>query len=226
MAFTTTEFTKPPRPRWVLPVAIGAVVIALLAVLTIALVSTDEPDVVPMTGGPAPAQGLDLAAPPSKLEWKLIDGVRLPFSKVDGPAKVSGPLATGYSHTPQGAVVAAWQISTRLTTSTGYEQVMANQVRGSEAERTIVRQEVANVRNLTPNQFSARFAQPVAFQIVSYNDRFAQMYFATRSPDGGYDFTARAVLWDGKDWQYQLVSGLPALPNSTSIADFTTLEES
>lgn len=221
MAFTTAEFTKPPRPRWVLPIAIGAVVIALLAVLTIVLVSTDGPVGAP-AAGPAPAPGLDLTAPPSKLEWKLIDGVRLPFSKGDGPAKVSGPLATGFSHTPQGAVVAAWQISTRLTTSAGYEQVMANQVRGSEAERTIVRHEVANVRNLTPDQFSDRFAQPVGFQIVSYNDVFAQMYFAARSPDGGYDFTARAVLWNGKDWQYQLVSGLPALPNSTSIADFTT----
>lgn len=222
MAFTTNEFTKPPRPRWVLPVVVTAVVVALLAVVAAVVVgSADDGAPAVPAPRPAPTQGLDLTAAPTKLEWKLIDGVRLPFSG-DGPSKVAGPMASGYSHTPQGAVVAAWQISTRLATSADYEQVMANQVRGTEAQRTQVRLEVANVRNLTSNQFSARFTQPVGFRVVSYDNAFAQIYFAVQSPAGGYDFTPRAVLWDGKDWQYQLISGLPALPNSTSIADFTT----
>ncbi|NKR28845.1 hypothetical protein GS966_27755 [Rhodococcus hoagii] len=220
MTFTTTEYAKPKRPRWVLPALGGIVVIALIAALVLALTKQDDEQPTSPASTSAP-NAMDLTAAPAKLEWKLIDGVRLPYSKVDGPAKVAGPLATGYSHTPQGAVVAAWQISTRLAASADYERVMSAQVRGTEAERTQVRLEVANVRNLTPEQFSARFTQPIGFQIVSYDPTFAQMYFAVQSPDGGYDFTARAVLWDGKDWQYQLVSGLPVLPNSTSVDGFT-----
>ena len=220
MSLTTSQFNASRRPRWVLPVIVGTAGIAVLALITI-LIARPDPVSAPTPPPRGEVTGPDTNALPGKLEWKLIDGVRLPFSKVDGPARVSGPIASGYSHTPQGAVVAAWQISTRLAASADYEQVMAAQVRGTEADRTQVRQEVARVRNLTADQFSQRFTAPAGFQIVHYSDVFVQMYFATQSPTGGYDFTARAVLWDGKDWQYQLVSGLPSLPNSTSIADFT-----
>lgn len=221
MTFTTSEYTSPKRPRWVLPAIGGVVVIALVGVLALAVTMRDSPQPTSPAQRTSTPATIDLTAAPAQLEWKLIDGVRLPYSKIDGPAKVSGSLATGYSHTPQGAVVAAWQISSRLAVSTDYERVMATQVRGTESERTQVRQEVAEVRNLTPDQFSARFKQPIGFQIVSYDPTFAQIYFAVQSPTGGYDFVARAVLWNGKDWQYQLVSGLPTLPNSTSVAGYT-----
>jgi hypothetical protein len=40
----------------------------------------------------------------------------------------------------------------------------------------------------------------------------------------GYDVQARAVVWTQDGWQYQPVSGLDPLPNSTSLAGFTPLQ--
>lgn len=222
MTFTTTEYAKPSRPRWVLPAVVGMVVVALVAVVTaLVLNRSNDTPAAPAPSGPA---STNLTTPPRQLEWKLIDGVRLPYSKTDGPARIVGPLATGYSHTPQGAVVAAWQISTRMLTVPDYEQVLGTQCLGSEADRTQVRNGVTAVRSLSSDQFAAHFAQPIAYKFVAYGPYFAHLYFATPSPQGGYDFAGRAVVWSDRlqDWQYQLVSGLPQLPNSTSLDGFTT----
>jgi hypothetical protein len=160
-----------------------------------------------------------VAAAPRDLEWQLVNGVRLPVS-ADGPARTQGPIASGYAHSPAGAVIAAWQISTRMLTDTRYEQILATQVRADSGQRQQVRDQVTLVRNFTPEQFDVSFHQPVAFRIEHYDPTFATIYFAVPR-NGGYDFEARAVLWDDGDWQYQVDSGLPVFPNSTGLQGFT-----
>ncbi|WP_446225112.1 hypothetical protein ACTWPB_08365 [Nocardia sp. IBHARD005] len=224
--FTTREFAdhhapRDPRPprRWFLA-AVAAVLVAVVGIVAVAVIrdQTTHPTTSPTPGAVA------TATPPRELDWKLINGVRLPFG-VDGPAQVDGPRAHGYSRTPQGALVAAWQISTRVLTDTRYEQLLGTQVRADLGQQQQVRNAITQTRNLSAEEFEQAFRQPFAFQFVSYTTTFARIYFAVPSNKGGYDFARRAALWDGNDWVYQVDSGLPELPNSTALNGFTTFQE-
>ncbi|PXX53891.1 hypothetical protein DFR70_12612 [Nocardia tenerifensis] len=221
--FTTQEFAEGPARRgphaprrWLLAAA-AAVLIVIVSIVAIALIRDRTTDSATST---EPGT-LATATPPRELEWKLINGVRLPFG-ADGPAKVEGPRAHGYTHTPHGALLAAWQISTRVLTDVRYEQILSTQVRADLGQQQQLRNAVTQTRNLSPEEFDAAFRQPVAFQFATYTPTFARIYFAVPSSKGGYDFQRRAVLWDGNDWVYQVDSGLPELPNSTALKGFTT----
>lgn len=218
--FTTNEFDDRPRrtPRWVLPVV---VVVVVLVVAAIAWRLVERPDTGTATSTPT-AIGPDPVATPKGLEWRQVNGVRLPFG-ADGPARTEGPRAVGFAHTPQGAVLAAWQISTRLMTDSRYEQILNTQVRTDLAGQQQIRDAVTQVRNFDATQFSMAFAAPVGFRVEYYSPSFARIYFAVPSAkNGGYDFERRAVLWDRGDWQFQADSGLPPLPNSPTITGYTT----
>ncbi|WP_280402953.1 hypothetical protein [Nocardia brasiliensis] len=221
--FTTREFAERPAPRgprlprrWLL-VAVAAVLVVVVGIVVVALMRDRTTD----STTPATPGTVATATPPRDLEWKLINGVRLPFG-ADGPAQVDGPRAHGYAHTPQGALIAAWQISTRVLTDTRFEQLLGTQVRADLGQQQQVRNAVTRTRNLSSEEFEAAFRQPVAFQFATYTPTFARIYFAIPSNKGGYDFQRRAVLWDGNDWVYQVDSGLPELPNSTGLKGFTT----
>jgi hypothetical protein len=160
---------------------------------------------------------------PTGLEWKLVNGVRLPFSSSDGPTGMDGPQPIGFSHTPQGAMLAAWQLSTRLLTDPNTDGLL-QRVHGTLADQQQIRDEVTDVRGYTADQLAAAFAAPMAYKTDTYTTEFAAFYFAVPSSQGGYDFEARAVVWTATGWEYQLVSGLDPLPNSTSLTGFTPLQ--
>ncbi|MGV9679140.1 hypothetical protein ACWDSJ_27995 [Nocardia sp. NPDC003482] len=221
--FTTREFADHPARRgprlprrWLVAAAAAALIVALALVVTAVIHGRATDSASSPPSGPAAT-----ATAPRELEWKLINGVRLPFG-ADGPAHVDGPRAYGYTHTPQGALLAAWQISTRVLTDTRYEQLLGTQVRADLGQQQQVRNAVTQARNLSPEEAAAAFRQPVAFRFATYTPMFARIYFAVPSTKGGFDFQRRAVLWDGDDWVYQVDSGLPDLPNSTGLPGFTT----
>lgn len=221
--FTTNEFAdrRASRlPRWVPVVAVVVMMAAAAAVIVWRV--TDRSDTAASSSATSAGSGPDVAAAPPGLQWRQVNGVRLPFGS-DGPARVEGPRALGYSHTPQGAVLAAWQISTRLLTDTRYEQILSTQVRADHAGQQQIRNAVTQTRNLDSSQFARAFTAPAAFRIEYYSPTFARIYFAVPSADGGYDFARRAVLWDHGDWQYQADSGLPQLANAATLTGFTTL---
>lgn len=220
MSFTTREFADQTPGRrgkraWIIGVAAVVVALVIAAVAVIALRGGDSSTSTTPPTNTAPST----TEAPRDLEWKLVNGVRLPFG-ADGPAQVDGPLAHGFKHSPQGAVIAAWQLSTRLVTDPAYEQLLQH-VHGDLGEQQQIRDQVTKVRNFGPEEFTAAFQQPVAFKVAHFDEIFAAIYFAVPSPQGGYDFERRAVVWSGDDWEYQLSSGLPEMANSTGLAGFT-----
>lgn len=57
-----------------------------------------------------------VVAPPTGLMWQRVYGEPLPFSTSDGPTSITASgVPEGFSHTPQGAVLAAYQIVERAT---------------------------------------------------------------------------------------------------------------
>lgn len=220
--FTTNEFAdgKPRRvPRWVLPIV---VVVVVLVVAVIAWRVIERPDAGTATSSTTTPVGPDPVTAPKGIEWRQVNGVKLPFG-IDGPTRTDGPRAVGFAHSPQGAVLAAWQISTRVMTDNRFEQILNTQVRADLNQQQQIRDAVTQVRNFDSTQFAMAFPAPIGFRVEFYSPSFARIYFAVPSAkNGGYDFERRAVLWDRGDWQYQADSDLPLLPNATTLTGFTT----
>ncbi len=52
------------------------------------------------------SQAVPSDAPPSGISWALVNGYAAPTSPTDGPRHVDGVAASGYGHTPTGALLA------------------------------------------------------------------------------------------------------------------------
>lgn len=226
--FTTREF-KEWRPRRRMRLVVAVMGFVLVVGLIVWAVWGGPTSNTPSAGGarnssvPTISTTRPTQQPPTGLEWKLINGVRLPFSASDGPTGMDGPQPIGFSDTPQGAVLAAWQLSTRLLTAPDTEGLLTR-VHATLAQQQQIRNDVVQVRQFTADQLATAFASPVAYRFDYWAPTFAAMYFAVPSSQGGYDFQARAVVWTSAGWQYQPQSGLDPLPNSTSLAGFTSLQ--
>lgn len=221
--FTRREFDErrtiaPNVRRRMILVLLGVVGLIVALVVTGVVRAGDTRSELDADAGDGASSNESTTDVPRELEWRLVHGVRLPFGP-DGPADPD--RGTGYSHTPQGAVLAAWQLSSRLLLDPQYEHRLVD-ARGDQVARQTLRDQVTRVRNFSAEQFEAFFRRPIGFRIEHCDDLYCDMYFATQSPQGGYDFQRRTVLWNGTDWVYQLTTTLPALQNSTGISGFTT----
>ncbi|MFZ2511733.1 MAG: hypothetical protein WAW85_11685 [Gordonia sp. (in: high G+C Gram-positive bacteria)] len=66
--------------------------------------------VLPQTGKPSGGDG-----PPDGLMWQRVVAIPMPFSTSAGPTRISATgVPSGFSRTPDGAVLAAWQLGWRL----------------------------------------------------------------------------------------------------------------
>lgn len=226
--FTTREFReqRPRRRLWVTVTVLAAVLV--IGLIAWAAASGRTSSSSSPTGTRSPSLPTSSAMGPTQqapagLEWKQVNGVRLPFSPSDGPTGMDGPQPIGFRDTPQGAVLAAWQLSTRLLTDPDTDGLLSR-VHATLAQQQEIRGDVAQVRQFTADQLAAAFTPPVAFRFARWAPTFAAIYFAVPSSQGGYDFQARAVVWTEDGWQYQPQSGLAPLPNSTSLNGFTALQ--
>jgi hypothetical protein len=143
--------TDPARRRAQRQLAILAaavvLVLAVTALVAVRLLGSGGPEVGRggLEAGPEAGQGAGLpgraatpAASPGRapLTWREVAGVRLPFSAVHGPRVTDHGRAAGYSHTRQGAALAAVQVLDRTSATAGpvvYRPVLAGQVAGANA---------------------------------------------------------------------------------------------
>jgi hypothetical protein len=139
--------------------------------------------------------------------WQRVYGASVPFSTSDGPTSIEDGLAVGYSHTPQGAALAAAQIAYRLNARPGGRDLYVRQVRASAQQ--IAAYDQARTDGKLPDQQPERITRylvaPDAFQIENYADDMAIVRLAARGPvtDGKQLWAAvRLVLvWDAGDWR-------------------------
>src|SRR5688572_4150528 len=74
--------------------------------------TTTNPRANPRTPAVPPDTALPTAAPDGVV-WSLVGQAAVPTSADGGPQRLSGCAASGFAHTPVGALIAAAQISTR-----------------------------------------------------------------------------------------------------------------
>ncbi|MFC9440862.1 hypothetical protein [Nocardia sp. NPDC057030] len=139
--------------------------------------------------------------------WQRVYGASVPFSTSDGPTRIEDGLAVGYSHTPQGAVLAAAQITYRLNARPADRDLYVTQVRVSAQQ--IAAYDKALGSNKLPEQQPERvtkyFVASDAFKVDDYADDLAIIRLASRGPvvDGKQLWAAirLVMVWDAGDWR-------------------------
>ncbi len=173
-----------------------------------------------VAGAPAPPAGQSstaLAAAP-KSRWELYQGLAAPYSAEHGPKSVQGlGVASGYTHDPAGALLAATQIATRLTLAPDgvWRSIVAAQVMPGEGRTTYTtaRSKAHIAANTVP---SNSLNQIAGFRVVNYTDTVAVLDIAVRTKTGSVQAAQTTVVWDGGDWKLVLhpngAAGTAAIP--------------
>ncbi|GAA5054165.1 hypothetical protein [Nocardia callitridis] len=159
------------------------------------------------------------AAPAGTTEprgWQRVYGASVPFSTSDGPTRIEDDLAVGYSHTPQGAALAAAQITYRLNARPADRDLYVRQVRVSAQQIASYDQALASDRlpKQQPESITRYFTASDAFKIDDYADDLAIVRLATRGPvvDGKQLWAAirLVMVWDAGDWRLKPTSASAA----------------
>ncbi|MET9490029.1 hypothetical protein [Nocardia sp. NPDC006630] len=189
------------------------------------------------TSGPRqPGDPLWLTAAPTLPEqggWQRVFAVSVPFSTSDGPTAINDGIPTGYSHTPQGAALAAvfttweayarpgdWTLHERMEVMTDADHAEFNRLKAA-----------GKVPDLAPASQTRWLVAPDAFHIESWSSAggLCVLRLATKADPatsgGGQRWLASQVVmaWDGSNWRLRLAADRE-LPKSfiSSLAGWTT----
>ncbi len=160
--------------------------------------------------------------------WQRVYGVSLPFSTSDGPARVVDGLALGYSHTPQGAILAGAQIMYRANARPADRELRARQMVLTAQEQAAYQAKLSEggVPEQLPESAAKWLVASDAFQIESYTPEQATMRIATRAQagEGGgirWVATRLTVVWIDGDWRLKSVPGPDGRPQTETITTLT-----
>jgi len=204
--------------RWTAIAAVGFLTVVLALTLLVVLNSGDQrassnvaagrgsaPSVTAAgTATSLPAAGQahaqPLTAAPAGVTWWLVDGVALPFSATDGPRSTTGGVASGFSHSSAGALLACVQTALRIGTVNPASQ--AGEVRAmviGAGKPALLASRPATVPAVKPQQ--------AAFRYLAYTPDRAVISLAWRVTDVASNssrFVAVGELqmvWAGGDWR-------------------------
>jgi hypothetical protein len=208
--------------RWTGILAAGVLILAALSVIVVFSVhhsnrtgsgpgrqpgagpSTPSTGRAPITGGPALATDIPSTAP-TGVVWTIFETVALPTRPAAGPARVDGAIATGYAHTPLGALLATANESYRFVLADDEQWRAAADAMLAPTEGKAAWLKTRSAGQYGPGGASGageQFAQIAAFQFVSYSPSDAVIQIVTRDENGGFQVAAEHVTWIGGDWRY------------------------
>jgi len=209
---TETAVPSPwTRPSFVAAAAlVGAVAIAGAVIALSAPGRT--PDAVapaaPTVGtAPEPAPSVLPTAiptrPPTDVTWALVGQQAVPTSPTAGPHTVQNGVAAGYAHTPDGALLAAAQLTVRSGHSAGrasWEPTITRQFTpGPDRDRLLAALRAAPPATPEPGELS-----PLAgYLYQAYTPDTAVIglvYRAVATGTATYQVVATTLVWHDGDW--------------------------
>jgi hypothetical protein len=234
-----------PRPPWARPgFVLSAILIGLVVVIGIGFAlakggggDTGEPGAIPMATGsagdqedpsyanaPSPRQVAALptgvpSAAPTGVKWQLLGQVAVPVSASAGPYRVTETVATGYAHTPTGALMAVAQLQVRASLTSGrpiWEPTISGQfVAGPQRDQLLSAMRAAPDERPAPGEL----AQISGFLFQAYSDDTAVIALGFTGPSDADYFVTATVQWRGGDWRMVPPPGAAWLSLSGTSAD-------
>jgi hypothetical protein len=156
------------------------------------------PDTAPAPQAPpAPRESSVPTPAPQDVRWELYHGGAVPVSDVHGPSSTTGGVASGYAHTPTGALIASVQILYRLALAPEGEWRPAAQAQVTGPDKAALIDQLAQVDR---GQRDRRIQQIAGFRFVSYDPTTAVIETASGSP-GEYTVGTQVMRWTDGDWR-------------------------
>jgi hypothetical protein len=162
------------------------------------------------TPGPAPAHPLDVTS----WRWQDFHGIALPSSAQDGPRHTRAGLASGFTDTPTGALLAAINIAVRTAAVWGpaiYTPTITVQVTGPDTAAlqhadTVAYAQLRAAAHVRDGQPAGRgYAAVTAYRIAAYTSDAATVDLVTAGPgsDGTTVLAATRIglIWAHGDWR-------------------------
>jgi hypothetical protein len=175
------------------------------ATSTAAPVSTDagdSPAQSPSATLPAADQTVPTSAP-KDVSWQLFHTLAVPTSPTAGPTRVQGQVASGFAHTPTGALIAAAQAQGRKAAALdpGWRDVVTRMIAPGPGRDAWIKNREKITVSAEPAPGS--FAQIAGFQFVSYTPSDAVIQMVGDSA-GLLNVVNLHVTWLEGDWKLVL----------------------
>jgi hypothetical protein len=237
----------PSRRRW--PWLAGAAVLVLAAVVAWLVAAGRGGDNPPAAGGgptTTPTTAPSTAAGPggtsttaaggeAALGWTRLNGVRLPVSPTHGPRQSAGGLARGFAHDELGAVLAAANLSYRVSALPGpsvYRPTITQQTTGASAATLADVEANYNQRSASEGKPPGAPLDPSGAQVLGYRlaggdatgDRVVVRLCGqgpTATGTTAYYTQDHTLEWRDGDWRLRLP--LPAAQVVAAVDDCTML---
>ncbi|WP_029539817.1 MULTISPECIES: hypothetical protein [unclassified Rhodococcus (in: high G+C Gram-positive bacteria)] len=147
---------------------------------------------------------VSLTNAPAIASWSSVNGVMVPLGKTDGPKSAVWEPLTGFSHTPQGAALAAIGQSVQLSTAADQSwskvlSVVAASGEGRDAF-AVNRSLISSTGTVDP----AVVPSIVGYVFADYTDVAASVDIVQRFPDESLASTRTDVIWADSDWKLNL----------------------
>jgi hypothetical protein len=164
--------------------------------------------------------GTDQTVPtsaPAGVSWNIVATVALPSSPADGPGVIDGDVARCYSHTPNGALLAAAQIGVRYLIAPGWLAVVDQQVMPGAGRDTYISERRQPAASGT--EPAGSYGQFAGFKFVTYTPANAVVQLVTSFSDGTMQVAVVTVDWSGGDWKLVLQPDGSTSPNAQQISN-------
>lgn len=146
-------------------------------------------------------QRVPISAPPGVV-WELFQAIALPTSATAGPLVRQGEQRSCYAHTPVGALIAALQISARLTYSSEWRAILDHQVADGPGKVALAREREG--KGASPPLPAGGVAQVAGFKFITYGPDTAVVSLLSSLGPATYVEGTFTVKWQGGDWRLEL----------------------
>lgn len=157
---------------------------------------------------PHPADTTEAARPltqePVIAHWASLQGVLVPLGAQDGPTSTPPAPLTGFSHTPQGAALAAITQSVQLSTAPDAQWagiLSAVAAPGEGRDTYAAHRALLSVTAAVDPQAAPTIT---GYAITGYSTNAADVDIVQRFPDHSRAVSRSRVVWTGQDWQLDL----------------------
>ncbi|MBD8056416.1 hypothetical protein ICV35_22450 [Rhodococcus ruber] len=178
--------------------------------VAVALVATS------CAGTHTPDTELSITDPPQINRWITVGGIEVPIGTTDGPSNGEWEPFAGFSHTPQGAALAAITQSVQLSTASDrtWPQILAGVAAPGEGrDLYAAHRALVEISGTDPEMVPTI----VGYTIDDYSDTAATVSVVQRFSDDSLASSTTQVVWVDDDWRLNL-------PSETA-ATITALDE-